>query len=89
MSNEISYFGDQVREPSNELPSETIKRLYPEDYEIAEKLYETESERMYKEGYAGDFGLGFDFALDTYGPMCWLEFFAGANAETIRKQFCP
>jgi hypothetical protein len=52
------------------------KRGYT-DEEIAEadKLYKITAEEMYRNGYAGDFGCGLSFAMDTYGPMCWQHFF--------------
>ena len=47
------------------------------DAEIAEaeKLYKSECDRMYRDGYAGDFGCGLSFAMATYGPMCWRHYF--------------
>lgn len=70
-----------------EFPSQKIKRLWPEDYTQAKKLYQIETDKMYATGYAGDFGSGFDFALDTYGPICWIQFFVGPNREKIAKEF--
>lgn len=44
------------------------------DEEIAEArpLYNVECDRMYKNGYAGDFGGGLEFAMATYGVMGWV-----------------
>ncbi len=46
-----------------------------EDMAEAEKLYLADVEQMYKDGYAGDFGCGLTFAMDTYSPMCWQHYF--------------
>lgn len=63
--------------------SDRIKREFPEEYAAAEKLYEAETDKLYANGYNGDFGCGFEFALNTYGPMCWWHLFKGPSAQKI------
>ena len=41
----------------------------------AEKLYLADVDELYKDGYSGDFGCGFCFAMSTYGVMCWRHYF--------------
>ena len=38
-------------------------------------LYEAECEGMYRRGYSGDFGLGLNFVMQTYGAMAWRHYF--------------
>ena len=49
-----------------------------EEIADAEVIYRAEVEQMYKDGYAGDFGSGLQFAMTTYGPMCWQHYFKRA-----------
>lgn len=46
-----------------------------EEIAEAEKPYRADCEKMYKEGYGGDFGCGLGFVMATYGPMCWQYYF--------------
>lgn len=46
-----------------------------EEMDAAEMAYKAEVQKMYADGYAGDFGCSFGFALDTYGPICWAHYF--------------
>ena len=47
----------------------------PEQMARAEARYKADVKRMYAEGYTGDFGTSFEFAMQTYGPVCWLKYF--------------
>ena len=46
-----------------------------EQIAAAEILYRAEVKRMYDNGYAGDFGTSLRFAMETYGPITWEQFF--------------
>ena len=46
-----------------------------EEMDAAEKLYRKDITENYGNSYVGDYGSGFDFALDTYGVMYWGKYF--------------
>ncbi len=46
-----------------------------EEIAEAEKLYRIDCNKMYENGYSGDFGISLQFAMQTYSPMCWQHYF--------------
>jgi len=60
-----------------------------EEIAEAEKLYRIDVEKMYADGYAGDFGCGLSFAMLTYGPVCWQHYFKRKRADHDPNIFGP
>jgi hypothetical protein len=58
-----------------EVTAEWKRGYTDEEIADAEKLYRAECDRMYEDGYSGDFGCALSFAMDTYNQICWRHFF--------------
>ena len=65
------------------IPPEAVKAwtgftFTQEEIDSAIEKWQAVCDTLYANGYTGDFGWSFPCLLQTYSPICWVEFFGAA-----------